>query len=153
MRCKYDGQRQAAHGHLACNGLQASCKNLLENTKLAMYLLGIYGKEITVHRGNNYLDLDLDYLEKGLVVVSMIKYLQKVIKEFLEKITGSAATPAAEYLFMVHEPEFFMSLPEEQTQQYHHVVAQLMLMATREEKKAYSDGSCISDNESTENIC
>ena len=64
------------------NDLQAYHMDPLENTKLALYLSGIYGNDLSVHRGkiHDYLGMKLDYSEKGSLVVAMIKYLHKVIK-------------------------------------------------------------------------
>ena len=61
----------------------------------------------------------------------MINYVHTVIKEFPEKITGSAATPTAKHLFMMREPENSKPLPEEQAQQLHRVVAQLLFISAR----------------------
>ena len=57
------------------------------------------------HRGkvHDYLGIDFDYSETGNFKVSMIKYLDNVLKEFPEVLTGSAATPAAGHLFKVRE--------------------------------------------------
>ena len=85
--------------------LQASHMDPLESTKLALYLSGIYVNYLSVNRGkiHDYLGMQLYYSEKGSLVVAMIKYLHKVIKEFYERITGSAATPSADHLFHVRK--------------------------------------------------
>ena len=45
--------------------------------------------------------MDFDYSETGKFKVSMIKYLDNVLTEFPEVLTGSAGTPAADHLFKV----------------------------------------------------
>jgi len=59
----------------------------------------------------------------------MWDYLGKVIKEFLEKITGTCATPASVHLFKVHEDG--MKLTEELADVFHHTVYQLFFTANR----------------------
>ena len=43
--------------------LQDSHMDPLENTKFALYLSGIYGNNLSVHRGkiHDYLDMQIDY--------------------------------------------------------------------------------------------
>ncbi len=54
-------------------------------------------------RKHDYLGVDMEFTDDGLLEVSMFKYLQNVIEEFPEKITGRAATPAAGHLFDVRD--------------------------------------------------
>jgi hypothetical protein len=61
----------------------------------------------------------------------MIKYLQDVIKDFLEVITGRAATPAADHLFNVRNKKEARALEEELALVFHCTVAQLLFMLTR----------------------
>ena len=63
----------------------------------------IYRNKLKVHIGNihDYLGMDLDYSETGVVNVSMIKCLQKVLDEFQENLIGRPATPTAYHLFQV----------------------------------------------------
>ena len=61
----------------------------------------------------------------------MIKYLHKVIKEFPEGITGSAATPAADHLFQVREDGKAKLIEEKCPQQFHTTVAQLLFLSYR----------------------
>ena len=59
-------------------------KDPFEVTKFALYLSTVYRNKLKLHRVNihDYLVIDLDYLEKGVVKVSMIKYPQKFLYEF-----------------------------------------------------------------------
>ena len=50
---------------------------------------------------HDYLGMDLDYSKKGVLQVSMIKYLKKIFDNFPELITNTAASPAGEKLFKV----------------------------------------------------
>ncbi len=54
-----------------------------------------------------------------------------MIEEFPEKITGRAATPAAEHLFDIRDKKDTQVLEEERALAFHHTVAQLLFMATR----------------------
>ena len=109
--------------------IHASHEDPFEITKLAVYLSTLYGEKLTVNRGkvHNYLGMDLDYSEKGVVKVSMVKYLQKVLDEFPEELTLKSPTPAADYLFQTRDPETAVYLPEEHAVIFHHTVAQITL--------------------------
>jgi hypothetical protein len=100
-----------------------------ELTKFASYLSSIYGG-LTVHQGkkHDYLGMDLDYSEKGKVKISIINYINNVLKEFLEHLGAMATSPAAEHLFKVREESEAQLLPEEQAQDFHHVVVQLLFL-------------------------
>ena len=47
--------------------------------------------------------MDLDWSRDGVFIVSMIKYLQKIIDDFPEEICATRATPANENLFKIRE--------------------------------------------------
>ena len=96
--------------------LKQSHESAFEITMFATYLSGIYGTQLTVHSNevHDYLGMDLVYSEKGNVKVLMIKYLDKVLKEFPEDIRLPIVLPSAEYLFLVRENEEAMPLPERQ---------------------------------------
>ena len=82
-------------------------------------------KRVKVH---NYLGIDLYFSENGDVNVSMIKYVKKIIDAFPEEIKSTSNSPAAGHLFQVREESKTMVLPEEQAVEFHHTVAQLLLM-------------------------
>ena len=83
--------------------LKVSHKDPFKITKFAIYLTKFFGKNITVKHGkvNDFRGIDWDYSKKGVVKVSMIKYISNVIKEFPETIIGSAPLPVADHLFQV----------------------------------------------------
>ena len=56
---------------------------------------------LTYHKGkiHDYLGIDLDYSERKKLKVSMIKYIDKIFKDFSEDIVTPAADPAAKHLF------------------------------------------------------
>ena len=80
------GKQQTVVWHV--NDLKCSHVDPVANTELASYLGGMYGENITVHRGkvHDYLGVDYVYSTKGLAIVSMIKYVKKVITSFPETV-------------------------------------------------------------------
>ena len=67
----------------------------------------------------------MDWTKDGQVSISMIKYLSKILEDFLENITKSSVTPSADYLFKIRE-DVVKKLPEELAIVFHHTVAQLL---------------------------
>ena len=80
----------------------------------------------------NLLGMDLDWSCDGVFIVSMIKYLQKIIDDFPEETCATKVTPANDNLFKIREDGEEQLLLEEQTQAYHHTTAQLMFLAMRD---------------------
>jgi len=113
--------------------LKVSHKDYHEITRFLKYLGDLYGNRITVNRGDvhDYLGMDLDYSKKGVLQVSMIKYLKKIFDDFPELITSIAATPAGENLFKVRDEADRKVIPEEQARIFHHTVAQLLFLSGR----------------------
>jgi hypothetical protein len=64
-------------------------------------------------------------------MVTMMKYIKNIIKDFPEEITGTKASPAADHLFMVRDPSLTKALPEEQTMAFHCKMAQLLFLSAR----------------------
>jgi hypothetical protein len=60
---------------------------------------------IVVHRGNNftYLYMDLDYSEKGVFVILMVKYTDQILDDFPDEITKSSPCPHNENLFRIRK--------------------------------------------------
>ena len=52
-------------------------------------------------------------MDNGILEVSMFQYLDGIIDDFPELITGKAATPEADHLFRVREADEAKYLPEE----------------------------------------
>ena len=94
---------------------------------------GIYGEKLTIHRGkiHDYLGMDMDWTKDGQVSISMIKYLIKLLDDFIENIRKSSVTPSADYLFKIREDEEVKKLPEELAIAFHHTVAQLLFLSQR----------------------
>ena len=61
----------------------------------------------------------------------MIKYLQKIIDEFLEVLRGTKACPAGDNLFKIRDDEDWERLPEEMARQFHRTMAQLLFLCKR----------------------
>jgi hypothetical protein len=61
----------------------------------------------------------------------MVKYLESVIKEFLELIVGRAAMPVGDRLFDIQDVKEARQVEEERAIAFHHTTAQLLFMATR----------------------
>ena len=83
-----------------------------------------------VHRGllHGYLGMDLDYTAKGKVGVSIIKYVDKILKGFLEEVGSSAAMSAAEHLFQVWNDSKAELLSENKDQEFHHITSQILFL-------------------------
>jgi len=79
----------------------------MEVTKFIMVMGHIYGSKMSVTRGkvHKYLGMDLDYTGDKCVKISMIKYVDKVIKDFPEKVTNKLATLASDLLFDISEDD------------------------------------------------
>ena len=113
--------------------LKISHKDSNEVTKCIDHFRKIYGDRMTVHRGkvHDYLGMDLDFSSNGVLKISMIKYVKKILDEFPEVIKVAAATPAAEHLFNIREDNKDILLPEEQALAFHRIVAQLLFLCAR----------------------
>eukprot|EP00956_Cyclotella_meneghiniana_P009212 scaffold12647_cov40-Cyclotella_meneghiniana.AAC.1 len=117
--------------------LKVSHKSKDEIMKLVGYIKGKYGEGLTVHDGHvhDYLGVDHDYSEKGVVKMSMMKHIDKIFKDFPEDIGKSSQTLASENLFKIRDPEENDKskkwLDPERTKDFHHSVAQLLFVSTR----------------------
>jgi hypothetical protein len=115
------------------DNLMASCEEDLELTKFLCYLARIYGPKLSMHTGrkHDYLGIDMEFNKDDTLDVSMFKYLQNVLANFPEMITGRAATLAADHLFKIRDKKEARILNNKQALAFHHTVAQLLFMATR----------------------
>ena len=69
-------------------------------TAFSLRLADLYKGRVKTHRGKvfDYLGIDLDYgLSPGALIVSMIKYLTKVLKEWPEELRGSKINPHSNF--------------------------------------------------------
>ena len=103
------------------DNIKVSHKDLFEVTKFSQYLFTIYGNKLKVHSGNihNYLGIYLDYSEIGLLKVSMIKYIQKVLDKFPEKLRGTSATLVADHTLQVRGEYKVEFLEEDWADMFH----------------------------------
>ncbi len=85
--------------------------------------------QATCGPAHDYLGMNIDFSTPGNISNDMIPYLNKVITEFPEKITGVASTPAADHLFQIHPPTKSRILPESQAIAYHHTTAQFLFLS------------------------
>ena len=103
-------------------------------TALALKLAKLYGPKTTISRGkvHDYLGMEMDFgTDPGTMIISMIKYLQKIMEELSETLRGTKALPARDNLFEIREEADRKLLPEEQASQCHCTVAQLLFLCMR----------------------
>ena len=103
-------------------------------TAFSLKLADLYKGRVKTHRGKvfDYLGMDLDYgSEPGALIVSMIKYLTKVLEEWPEELRGSKINPHSDFLFNIREDDDRELLPEELASQFHRTVAQLLFLCMR----------------------
>ena len=112
--------------------LKVSHKKAIEITKLAMYLDNIY-PGVKVNRGeiHDYLGIYLDFSEDGNVKVSMIPYLNEILRDFPELLGNISTSPAADHLFRVRLDEEARLLPGEHAISFYHFVVRLLFMSSR----------------------
>ena len=70
-------------------------------------------------------------MNNGSLEVSMFKYLDSIIDEFPELITGKDATPAVDHMFRIRDADEAKYLPEEKAIAFHHTTAQLLFLSSR----------------------
>lgn len=90
--------------------------------------------KITVKRGKvfGYLGIDLDFeSDPGTLIISMIKYLHKVIKEWPEELKGHKVNLHQDHLFAIREDGESELLLEEMASQFHRTTAQLLFLCLR----------------------
>ena len=109
-------------------------------------LAKLYGPKTTISRGevHDYLGMEMDFgTDPGTMIISMIKYLQKIIEEFPETLRGTKASPARDNLFEIREETDRKMLPEEQASQFHRTVAQLLFLCMRARPDVQALGSFL----------
>lgn len=92
-----------------------------------------YGKEapLVVTRGtvHEYLGMTLDYGITGKCRICMTDYVNEILDELPESMSGTAVTPAANHLFEVNEEA--VKLSEADAQFFHHNTAKLLFLSKR----------------------
>ena len=125
------GKQQTVLWHV--DDLMMSHVDPEENTMLFHYLQDIYGDKMTVTRGSHhkYLGMDMDFSKPELLWITMIKYIDDIFEGFPELITKTSRTPHTDNLFKVRGRSEATFLSEEQAQQFHRTVAQLLFLSCR----------------------
>ena len=67
----------------------------------------------------------------GVLIVSMIKYLAKVLEEWSEELRGSNINQHSDYVFTIRDGDDPELLPQEIASQLHQTVAQLLFLCMR----------------------
>ena len=71
-------------------------------------MANIYGSNTTISRCrvNNYLGMELYFGTcPGTLIISVIKYLQKIIDEFPNVLRGTKACPVGDNIFKIRDNE------------------------------------------------
>lgn len=75
----------------------------------------------------DYLGMDIDFESApGTLIISMIKYLSEMIKEWPEELKGHKVNPHGDHLFNIRADEDQKLLQEEMARQFHRTTAQLL---------------------------
>ena len=113
--------------------LKISHEDPAEVTKIIEMMSAEFGKEapLTVRRGtiHDYLGMNLDFSEEGVLKVGMTQYIENILKEMPEDMAGESPTPAANHLFDVNPNQ--VPLNDTKKEFFHHVVAQLLFLCKR----------------------
>jgi hypothetical protein len=92
-----------------------------------------YGNEtpLTVTRGDihEYLGMTIDYSTDGKVMIRMDDYVENMLEEVPEDMSGTATTPAAAHLFKVDDTA--EDLNQEGSELFHSVTAKLLFLCKR----------------------
>ena len=72
--------------------------------------------------------MDLDYTIPGEVKITMIPYVDNILKDFGEQIVATATTPAAEHLFEIQEGTNLTKLLESQCITFCHNLEKLLFI-------------------------
>ena len=100
-------------------------------TAFAVDMANIYRVKTTISRGrvHDYLGMELDFGTcPGTLIISVIKYLQKIIDEFTEVLRGAKACPVGDNIFKIQDNEDRELLSEEMVRQFHQTTAQLLFL-------------------------
>ena len=130
-----DGKQMTVVWHVDDLKISHASRGKIE--ELLNYLRTKFGKGIVVHDGSiqDYLGVDHDYGEKGVVKMSMIKHITKIFEDFPDEIGKTASSPASDHLFQVRDADECERegkyLSAKMKKAFHHSVAQLLFVATR----------------------
>jgi hypothetical protein len=105
--------------------------NLLDS-KYGQKIVGGKRAPLTVKRGkiHDYLGITLNYSEPGYMKLDMIEYVEKILAEMPENMTGTATSPAADRLFKIVEG-IEVLLDKATSEFFHTTVAKLLFLCKR----------------------
>jgi hypothetical protein len=89
---------------------------------------------LTVTRGkvHDYLGMTLDFTEEGKVMIKMDDYVEGILEEARDDMSGESATPAADHLFTVNEePDSEHMLSTDDSEYFHTMTAKLLFLSKR----------------------
>ena len=103
-------------------------------TELFDKLNEVFGKEtpLSISRGtkHDYLGMELDFSEPGVLRVSMFDYIKGVLAGVPDEMNkGTAVTPAAKHLFDVNDDP--TQLDDKRREDYHRITMQLQYLSQR----------------------
>ena len=101
-----DGSQMTVCWHV--DNLKISHKDNNLVSAFAINIASIFGDKTTITRGrvHTYLGMELDFgTDPGTMIISMIKYLQTILGEFLEVLRSTKACPARDHLFKIRPDE------------------------------------------------
>ncbi len=92
---------------------------------------GIGKVKVTRGKIHDYLGMTLDFSTPGQVKITMIDYIEKMLKDFqeLQDIGAITATPAADHLFNVRDN--CKKLTEYEAQHFHNMTARALFLSKR----------------------
>ena len=103
-------------------------------TAFSLKLVDLYRGRVKIHRGKvlDYLGMDLNYrLSLGVLLVSKLKHLTRVLEEWPEEFRRLKINPHASNLLVIKDDDNRESLPEEIASQFHQTVAQTVFLCMR----------------------
>ena len=93
-----------------------------------------FGKEEELSKSfglmHDYLGMDLDFSEPGVLTVRMENYIRVILKDVPPDMMGRARTPAAKHLFRVNTNDA-VSLNSQRADTFHRITMQLMYLSLR----------------------
>ena len=100
-------------------------------TAFAFDMAKIYREKTTISRVrvHDYLGMEIDFGTcPGNLIISMIKYLHKIIDELPEVLSGNKAYPTSDKSFKILVDKDRDLLPKEMTRQFHRTTAQILFL-------------------------
>ena len=124
-----NGTQQTICWHV--DDLKLSHKSPREHTKVIKKLMAIYGTDMTVRRGkkHKYMGMDLDYSQKGKLLISMIEYNKATWAMWPEPLDKPVKTSPGENLLNVNAD--CPKLDTARAQLFHSIIARNLFSSKR----------------------